>query len=214
METDAGSAGDDAGSNCGCKVGRVADRWGLDDIDAELADRWRGDGTERHSLRQLEAYVGRRVLDAAMRAAGDDPLPGEVDNVYRLLTDDDVSAGVRVETRRRLEYQDVDVAAVREDFVSHQSIHSHLTDCLAVSHGAEESVADRLSSARETVQALRSRLEAVAGGTLRSLRGNGALDLDGFEVFVDVTVVCEECGRSAGFEALLDDGGCDCRNEG
>jgi hypothetical protein len=148
-----------------------------------------------------------------MAAAGDDPLPGEVANVYRLLVDDDVSAGVRVETRRRLAYQGVDVDAVLDDFVSHQSIHSHLTDCLDVTHETEPSDADRLASARGTVQALRSRLEAVAAGSIRQLRDAGALALPGFEVFVDVTVVCEECGRSHGVESLLDRGGCECQSD-
>lgn len=213
MASDVPPATDDHGPACGCKVGRVADRYDLDDLDGQLVERWRGDGTDRHSLRQLEAYVDRRILRAAMERAGDDPLPGEVANVHRLLVDDDVSAGVRVETRRRLEYQGVDVEAVSADFVSHQSIHTHLTGCLGVSHEAEPTGDDRVEGTLGTVQALRSRLEAVGSGSLRQLRDAGVISLDGFEVLADVSVVCHECGRSYGVEALLERGGCECQDD-
>lgn len=210
MGTDGQRPAPGAGPGCGCKLGRVAERYGLADLDDELIDRWRGDGTERHSLRQLETYVGRRVLGAAMRRAGADPLPGEVANVHRLLVAGEVSAGVRVETRRRLEFQGVAVDAVLDDFVSHQSIHTHLTDCLGVSHEPDAPAGDRVQRATETVAALRSRLEVVGSGTLRKLSEGGDLDLAGFETFVDVTVVCDECGRSYGVETLLERGGCAC----
>lgn len=213
MGTDRQPSAPDARTDCGCKVGRVAERYGLADLDDQLVRRWRGDGTERHSLRQLETYVDRRVLRAAMRRAGADPLPGEVANVHRLLVDEEVSAGVRVETRRRLEFQGLAVDPVLDDFVSHQSIHTHLTGCLGVSHGADSPDGDRVERAGETVAALRSRLEAVGSGTLEKLRDGGDLDLDGFETFVDVTVVCDECGRSHGIESLLEDGGCECQRD-
>lgn len=205
------AAGDRDG--CDCKVGRVAERYGLPELDSRLVERWRGDGTERHSLRQLEADVNRQLLRAAMRRTGADPLPGEVANVYRLLVDDEVSAGVRVEARRRLEFRGLAVDDVLDDFVSHQTVHAHLTGCLGVSHGTDSPDGDPVESAVGTVAALRSRLEAVGSSTLRTLVDGGDLDLDGFETFVDVTVVCDECGRSDGFEALVERGGCECRTE-
>lgn len=205
----AGGSGSTAEVACDCKVGRVADRYGLSDLDRELCTRWRGDGHEKHSLRKLEAYLGRRVLESALREAGVDTLHGEVANLYDLLAGDDVSEGVRVEARRRLDRDGVDVDRVERDFVSHQSIHAHLRECLDVNHDpGEGATVDRGSS---TVYALRNRTETVTAGTLERLRDNGKLALDGFDVYVDVRVACEECGRFHEIGSLFESGGCDCR---
>jgi hypothetical protein len=198
-----------AGEVCDCKVGRVADRYGLSDLDGELRTRWTGDGREKHSLRALERYLNRRVLAAVLRSAGVDTLEGEVENLYALLADDDTSEGVRVEARRRLERNGVDPEAVERDFVSHQSVHTHLQECLGVDHDPGEGPS--IEQGSSTVYALRSRTEAVTTSTLERLRDSGELDLDGFDVYVDVRVACEECGRFHELGGLFEAGGCKCQ---
>ncbi|MFC6724175.1 rod-determining factor RdfA [Halobium palmae] len=205
----AGGAATTADTACDCKVGRVADRYGLDDLDRELRTRWIGEGHEKHSLRKLEGYLGRRVLESALFDAGVDTLQGEVENLYDLLSGEDTSEGVRVEARKRLERDGVDVDRVEGDFVSHQSIHTHLRECLDVNHDpGEGATVERGSS---TVYALRNRTETVTAGTLERLRDNGKLALDGFDVYVDVRVACEECGRFHEIGTLFEAGGCDCQ---
>ena len=110
------------------KVRRVIDHYGLSELGDELAARWVGDGYDRESLRSLADRFNRRVLAAGMEAAGLTPLDGEVDNTYRLLTDDKVSAGMRTQVERRLERDGVDIEELRTDFVSHQAVHTYLTD--------------------------------------------------------------------------------------
>lgn len=192
--------------DCNCKVGRVADRYGLPELHEELAERW-----GEKSLRDLEQYVNERLLGAAMRDAGMELLDGEVENFYDLLVGDDTSEGVRVEARKRLERADVDVEGVREDFVSHQSVHTHLRDCLDTTYEDQRDDEDRIESAEDTVFALQNRTAAVTDGTLAQLRDADAVALGEFDVFVDVNVTCRECGRNLDVGTLLDSGGCGCQ---
>ncbi len=187
-----------------CKVGRVAERWDLDDVDRDLADRRTRD---RASLRDLAAYFDRRVLRAAMERAGMAPLDGEPANVHRLLTDDDVSGAARTRARRRLERAGVDVDAVRSDFVSHPTVGKHLRECLDVSKPAD---GDPVSTARERVARMQSRSEAVVHNAVEGLADGGEVDGGDLTVVVDARVVCETCSAHHSVESFLDRGGCDC----
>lgn len=199
--------------DCDCKIGRGIATFGLTGINEDLVHRWTGEGGDRQSLRALATHYNRALLDAALRAAGESPLDGEVANAYRLLTADDVSSGVRTQTRRRLAADGVPVDEVESAFVSHQTVHTHLTDCLDVSRDAGDVDPDsRRQSDRDRIRALQSRTEAVASDSLERLRGSDALDIGEFNVLVDVTVLCDECGRQHDVGSLLDQGGCGCRD--
>lgn len=205
---------DDGAREPRSKVERVIDRYGLDGLGDELAALWTGEAGERRSLRDLEDLVNRRVLAAAMREAGVDPLPGEVDSLYGVLDGTEGSEGTRVEVTARLERQGVPVERVRRDFVSHQSIHTYLTDDRGVAYepGTVDD-AERRRQGCETVASLRNRTEAVTRGTIETLRNADALGVDGFEVLVDVRVTCDECGRAHDAVDLLERGGCPCRTD-
>lgn len=205
------SQGTDGSRGRTLKLARVTAEYGLDDLDEDLAARWTGDGVERYSLRELEAYVNQRVLRAAMQEAGIDPLSGEVENIYELLSDDETSEGVRIEARKRLERAGIDVEDLQKDFVSHQSIHTYLKRHLDVSYERSETPEERLDKATETILSLRNRTEAVTEGTLGTLRNAGTMSLDGFEVFVDINVACDQCGRYYEVDELLERGGCECQ---
>jgi hypothetical protein len=199
-------------TDCKCKVGRGARRFDLDGVNDDLVRRWCGDGRERQSLRELAAHFDRRLLRSAVESADEAPLSGEVANLYRLLTDEDVSSGVRTQTRRRLEAAGVPVDEVESAFVSHQTVHTHLTECLDVSRDTTENdPADRRRADRDRIRALQSRTEVVTTDALERLRESDAVALAEFDVLVDVTVLCDECGRQHDVGALLDQGGCDCR---
>ncbi|WP_435365546.1 rod-determining factor RdfA [Haloarchaeobius sp. DYHT-AS-18] len=196
------------GQVCDCKVGRVADEFDIAGVHESLADRWVRDRDD-YSLRELARYFDERVLTAAMRAAGEDPLGHEVASTYEALTDDAVSSGERVQVENRLSRAGLDVGALRDAFVSHQSVHTHLRECLDVEKetGPDGDPTDR---AKDTLFALQSRTEAVTESTVDSL-ANSTLALDDFDVLVSVSVTCGECGRSYQVGDLLDRGGCTCK---
>ena len=196
------------------KVRRVIESYELAGLGEELAARWVGDGYDRESLRSLADRFNRRVLAAGMETAGLTPLDGEVDNTYRLLTDDEVSAGMRTQVERRLERDGVDIEQLRSEFVSHQAIHTYLTDDREVEPpGDDESTADRLARDRETIQRLQSRLEAVTENTVGRSAATDRLDIGEFSVLVDLQVVCADCGTTYDIAELFEAGGCDCRTE-
>lgn len=207
MTTSTDASGEAPEDDC-CKVGRVLAAHDLSGLAADLGERWRRDGA---SVRGLQSAVNVAVLRAAADDAGHAPLAGEAENLYRLLTDDDVTGGARVRARRRLEADGVDVDAVRESFVSHQTVYNHLTDCLAVEH--ESGPSDPVADAEDRVRPLQARLEAVAADALARLDREDALSVGDPQVYVDVAVTCDDCGRRREFGDLLAAGGCDCQSD-
>ena len=194
------------------KVGRLIDTYGMRGTGQELEDRWLGRGRESQSLRSLAEWLNQRLLEARLTAVGQDPLDGEVSNLYRLLSEEDVTAGARVDAETTLEAYGIDVEELRREFVSHQAIHTYLTEFRGASK--ERSSGDRAETVRRTVGRLRSRLVAVAENNLGHLRDAGELRLGEFTVLLEVQVLCEDCGASYPVTDLLDRGGCDCADGG
>lgn len=195
-------------TECTCKVGRVAAAWDLT-VDAELAERWTGE--DRQSTRDLAAWFNRQLLRSALVEAGVPAKDGEVATYYRLLTDDDVTSGDRIETRRELQREGVAVEELETAFVSHQTIHTHLTECLDASL-SEPTPEERIEDAATTLGQLQSRTEAVTADTVERLADHGALDIGGTDVFVSVQVSCPECSHQYSVRELLDRGGCHCEH--
>jgi hypothetical protein len=189
------------------KVTRVSEKHGLDDLEDYLARRWTGEGGERASLRTLADETNKRILRAAMADVGLDPLPGEAANTYRLLTDNDVSQGVRTNTRRHLEGEGVDVEALEQDFVSYQAVRTYLVEGRGVTHEADNAPVE---TALTTISRLQSRTTAVAEQKIEQLQSTGAIQSGATRVFLDLRVFCEDCGTQYDVATFLDQAGCDC----
>ncbi|WP_373222135.1 rod-determining factor RdfA [Halorientalis marina] len=187
----------------GCKVDRVCERWDLTMGD-ELRERWRGG----ESLRELETVFNEAVLRAALQSADADVIDGEAANLYRLLTDDSVSAGQRVDAEARLRRAGLDPTAVTDDFVSYGTVRTHLNECL----GIETTRDTRLDpdEGRTTVLKLLSRTESVTERTIARLTDQGALTIPAPSVTLSLRVACDQCGDEYSFSQLLSRGGCSC----
>lgn len=194
---------------CGCKLGRIADRYDFVGLDDDLVADWTGENRDRHSTRQLATQVNQHVLEAALEEASVPVKDGEVENTYRLLTDDDVSSGVRVQTRNELERDGVPIDRVESDFVSHQTVYNHLTDCLKASLETP-SDEERLERSSEKLGALQNRIEAVTTDTVGQLERNEIVDIGDFDVTVSVTVTCNDCLQEYTVRELLDEQACGC----
>lgn len=190
------------------KVARLINEYDLDGLGAELEHRWTAEGDDRMSLRALATYFNQQLLKTRMADAGIQSLSGEVENTYRLLTGDEVSGADRTRTVRRLEREDVDVDALRDDFVTYQAIRSYLKG----DRNAEyiEPDEDRIEANIESIQRLRGRVSTVTEGKLEQLRRNDEITLGEFGLFVDIAVLCETCGQRYEVQELLERGGCDC----
>lgn len=191
-------------SGSGCKIDRVAEAWGVSDLDARLRERW----AEGESLRDLETYVNERLLRAAMRAAGVDPVDGEAANLYRVLTDEGVSPGERISAESRLERAGVEPGAITDAFVSYGTVRNHLRDCLGVE--TDRDTSPDPDEARRTVLKLVSRTEAVAERAIERLAAAGALTIPEPSVTLSLRVACGDCGDEYTFSELLAREGCSC----
>ena len=195
------------------KVARLIDEYELGPGFGErLERRWTADA-DRMSLRDLADLFNRRVLDAAMTRADMSMVDGEVDNFYRLLTGDDVSSGMRTEARSRLDREGVDVDQLERDFVTYQAIRTYLREFRGAEY-EQTSDAERVDAVTDTIQRLRTRLRSVTTRSLEQLRDTERIALGGFRLFVDVEVLCEDCGAQYRVDDLLARGGCDCEADG
>jgi hypothetical protein len=204
---------DDAGTDRRTKLERIIDRYEMPELETTLVERWTASGEERSSLRELARDVNVGLLEAALAEAGVDTLDGEVQNYYRLLADDDVSAGRRTEARSRIDRAGVDVDQLERDFVSHQAVHTFLTERAGVSYeGASRE--ERIARTRDSLQRLRGRVETVADNNVERLAEAGDLDVGDVSVLLSVTAVCNDCGRQYDLDTLLEEGQCACAGDG
>lgn len=191
------------------KVGRLVAEHGLEDLPGELEDRWTAPREERSSLRDLAEYVNRRVLEAVLRDAGRDPLPDDVDAIYRALTSDDASAAERTRRRRDLERDGIDVDALESDFVSHQAVHTYLTKYREAEHRLDEQLAER---SLRRLRRLQGRTAAVTEDTVERLVDRGEIAGGDLRVILSLQVLCETCGASHDATTFIENGGCDCES--
>lgn len=188
------------------KVGRLIQQYDLDNLPSNLEASWQGEGTERRSLRALATLFNERLTKAAMIEAGMTPLDGEAANIYELLTGGDATGGAEVRAARRLDREGVDVDTLRESFVSHQAIHTYLTQVREVEHNQST---DQQGARADTVERLLGRTQSVSEGIIDGLAGD-EITLGEFEVSASVHVTCRDCNSRHEFAELLRRGGCRC----
>jgi len=191
---------------CDCKVGRNVSKYGLSEFDRRLRQR-RADGA---SLRSLERVVNEALLQRALDAA-DAEVIGDVSSIYAKLTGDDVSAGDRTEVRERLARAGVDTEELQSDFVSYQTVRTHLRECLDVDTARSRSLST--DDAQGTIEWARSRSEGIIERTLERLDDSDAVRAGALDVTHVVRVSCQDCGESYPVGTFLDRGGCDCDPE-
>lgn len=191
------------------KVARLLEEYGLDELGTELEQRWTGDGYERMSLRDLADFFNKRLLEQALRDAGQTALDSDVETTYRNLTGDDVSTGVRTDTQTRLEQDGLDVDSLERDFVTYQAIRSYLKEWRGAEY-EQPSDEEKRANDRESIQRLLTRTLSVTEDRIEKLRETDRIAAEEFEVFVEAQVLCQRCGTQYSVTDFIDNGGCDC----
>lgn len=191
-----------------CKIARVSAAYDLDGLDQELIRDWTGSG-DTSSIRELTREVNERLLAQSLQDAGVISKDGEIEHLYHLLTDEAVSSADRIQARSELEREGVPVDSLESDFVSHQTLYNHLTDCLEVSRQPPTD-RERLDSSRDKLGALQTRTGVVTEDTIDQLRRNDVVAIGDFEVFVSTTVTCTDCETQFRLEEFLDERQCSC----
>lgn len=203
-----GSGGSSRGRRS--KVARLIEEYELEGLGAEMERLWTDD-EDRRSLRDLATRFNQELLARALEESGVQQLDGELENTYRLLTDDDVGGADRTRVRRRLEREGVDLDALLEDFVTYQAVRTYLKKHREAEYAPVET--DPIERETTNLQRLRGRIDTVTEGKLEQLREDDEITLGEFRTIVDVRVICEDCGGQFEVVDLLADGGCDCAAE-
>lgn len=196
----------DGTRNRGTKVARLIEKYDLSGLGAELEAAWTGESGDRTSLRDLADEFNETILRSVLKENGVSPLNFEVAGTYEALRHGSPSDETRA--RRRLEREDVDVDELTSDFVTHQSVHTYLTD------DRDASLPDQSENAverrTETIEKLEGRTAVVTEASINSTLPDEELDRVDYDVIVDVQVVCSACGATYDAGELLGQGGCSC----
>jgi len=193
------------------KVARLIDEYGLDGLGDELESRWTAENAERMSLRDLASFFNKRLLEEVLLEAGMSTLDTDIERVYHRLTDEDVSPGVRTETRNRLDQNGVDVEKLEKEFVSYQAIRSYLQEWREATYN-QLSDEEKINNDLESIQRLMNRTESVARDRIGNLNNTGRIEAENFEIFLNMQVLCQQCGEQYDIATFLTQGGCDCSN--
>jgi hypothetical protein len=195
---------DGSGEPC-CKFRRTLGKYGIPAFEQEIEDQWIA--TDGPGLRCLADQFNKRILREALEGTGGPPLDGEVDNLYGLLTDEDTSAGVYTEAKNRLRERGVDPELVEGDFISYQTVNRHFKNCKELSKEERKIGPDDL---KDRVFALQSRTSAVTGNTVSQLQRRDRLRITEPDIFVEITVGCEQCGTVVPIAEAMDGEECAC----
>jgi hypothetical protein len=192
------------------KVKRLLSEHEMEEFGNRLVDRWTR-RENRSSLRELADDFNQQLLRSELEGGSLDPLDGEVENIYHILTNDETTSGTRQQARSRLEQAGIDVEKLENEFVSYQSVRTYLRKVRKVdppdkTRGTES----QLETKRTTIQQLVTRLRKVTEGTISELKEAGHLTLGEFDVSVSVRVHCRDCDSRVSVIELLSRGSCQC----
>lgn len=189
------------------KVARLINEYDLEGLGAELEQLWTA-RENRRSLRDLADYFNKNLLEATLEEASVQFVDGELENTYRLLTDDEVNSADRTRIRRRLERDEVDVDKLDSNFITYQAIRSYLKDYRGVEYTPDET--DPIEREKNNIEQLRGRMTSVTDGKLKQLRKDDQIILGQFRTLANIQVICEDCSTQFDVVELLDQGGCEC----
>lgn len=196
------------------KVARLISKYDLDSSFGDKIEKlWTAKDEERESLRSLAEMFNKQILKSAMVSAEMDPIAGEVDNVYRLLKEEDISSGDRTEVKTRLKQHNVPIEELERDFVSYQAIRTYLKEFRKVEYQNNNN-SSRIPNLIQTIQRIKSRLDSIVDSSLTELRDSGQIVLGEYRVFININVLCEDCDTQYNIIELLQEGSCDCQSEG
>lgn len=193
---------------CDCKIGRQQVRYDISDLDERIVDHHQNRGT---SLRDLASVVNTRILDSAITSVEAD-VAGDPRSVYEALTDEDVGPERRADVRDQLAFVGIDVDDLQRDFVSHQTVKKHLSDCLGFD--TSRPTIQSVEEAKAKIEWSRGRTRTVTENVVDQLRRGDLVAIGAPEITQTISITCTECNRSYRLDEFLDTRQCECESVG
>lgn len=194
----------------GCKVDRLADRYGItspdsttESLDEYLVTRWTGaDGQSAVGYKSLTEWFNKRLLRRHYADHGRDVIDAHLDREYELLSDGEGLE--RDELAADLATDGIDADALERDIVSWSTMRHHLKGCLDAAKETDTATTDWESN---TVRYTRERAGEQVRSVLSSLSSKDRLaDADEAEVDVQVKLGCPDCSVRVPFAEALERG--------
>ncbi|MDZ7849408.1 MAG: hypothetical protein U5K70_00855 [Halodesulfurarchaeum sp.] len=178
------------------------------DIALDLVSLWTGNRGERLSLRELARKLNKQILETVLESKGVMATQRDIEHIYEALAGEQTKAEA-VQKRRDLERQGVDVDELESDFVTHQSVHSYLTEVEGETYSSRDPE-EQLTDAVESINRLENRTKAVSESVIERFAKIDAVTVGDTEVYVEARVYCSDCGAEMRVTELLEGGGCGC----
>jgi hypothetical protein len=199
-----------AESNDDLKILRTAAKYGLTDLLETLADQWATGGGDGPSTREVADRFNKQALREALRESDYETFETELDVIYDVVRDDEQTSAEALAVRERLVETSVPTEELRNDFVSHQTVHTYFTDIRDLSYERDVDPEKRRQRVDDAIQKMKSRTTTMAGTNLDRLRSTNAVAVGDYDIVTEVTVYCRDCGGRFTFGDILERGRCDC----
>lgn len=188
-----------------CKVERVTRKYNIENINDDLI-RLRGE--ESASLRDLEDYMNKRILEAAIESSTLDTTKYDIEHIFNILTEDEPELEELRNVERKLIRNDIDPDEIESSFLTYNTIRNHFHECL----GKNTSVNNEPSFEKnvQTLTSLYSRTEIVFNDSLKRLHEYDMLKMGEPDIYIEINVECGKCGNVHDAFELLKAGGCEC----
>ena len=194
-----------------CKVGRGLRKYDLDDFD----DRMRYEYLEGDaSLRDLELMINAAFVAQTLE---EDTPPAEntlpwnhdpADTVQLLSESGDYGPADCRQHEAELESVGVDPDELKSDFVTHQTIKTHLNKCLSTDTSRDSTI--DLETAENIFGWARTKCVRVIEDTVQRMARANLVSAGTINVGVSVRISCSECGSQQNPSEFIRNRGCDC----
>lgn len=198
------------GSSSRSKVARLIDKYDLEEFGDWIEDAWTDEGDDRQSLRDLTEEFNKRILAETFEEADEYINNIEVEHTYDILTNENISAGNRVEKRKKLERLGIDMDVLETEFITHQALYTYLTKVRGAEYEQKIDTDEAIQRNIDTLRRLQSRTITVTEDTVDRMCDADRDIGEKYDFAVNVTASCRFCGKYYQAVELVKMGGCPC----
>jgi hypothetical protein len=199
----------------------LQERYELNDLNEFLRDARQADS----SLRDLADQVNIRILRRCLEES-DISIAGDAESLYEALEKNNSErfydiklkleeAGITTPFYSDEELSETSVDILLDDFVSYQTVRTHLQTALSMDT-SRSGITSR-TEGREVIQNSRDRHVAVVERMLKRLDRESVDEItivpDDLDISVSTRIRCRGCGNSYSVQTLLNNHGCECREQ-